>query len=1062
MRARGARLLAVLITTTVGTSLAAVPTRPEAAPLRAATPAPVTITLDRAPAQHPSRTPVTVSGTSTAPPGSRAVLDYRSADRDRWIRVDLDPTPRRLSFSAFVDLGPTRYRVAIVDGKNRVLARREWRTTGVPGLTVPRPRVGQSFRVMGYVPDDRTHRPATLEQYVGGRWRPLARARATHRVSFPVRLTRLTSLRIRIGGFVSPTVVVDPLLPVRHGVDTDDDGLPDYVEQRFGSGRGSDDADHDGLDDRQELLSQTDPRLADTDGDGLADARDDTDADGLSNLGELRGGSRPDQADTDGDTLDDRRERRLGTSATDGDTDGDGAADADELAVGSDPRTADTDGDGVADGDETDFEVTVESPVLGVTVEATGPAEEVAGISVAAVEQGPLTDDATGYLSTPVDVEVEGDDVTATVAVEIDPATVPEGHEVALAHLGDGGLVMDLPAGQTYDPDTGVLTAQADDFSPFVAVDLTALRQLFSIEIKQPREGSGEVASIDAVLAIDSSGSMVSNDPEDLRLDASKEFVGTLLDGDRAGVVDFDSAAYVAQGLTTDFDAVRAAIDLIDSSGGTDIGAAVSTSLGELDAQSDGRGRVVVLLTDGDGDYDEALTERAVATRTTIYTVGLGSGVNTTLLDDIATSTGGKFFYVGDADDLADAYDRIGDAIGVPDTDGDGISDDAETNGWHTSRGSLYRTDPAEADTDGDGLTDGQEAGALVSNLAGSSSYRGVSDPTRVDTDGDHGDDYIEREAGTSPLLQDTDGDGLTDFRELAEYLSDPLSADHDHDGRRDDQEVRDGTDPYLYDLSGLDRVAAVSGGYLFGDWQWGAEHVGGLSVDVRESGEYLLGQFVSGVLVVGDVRDIVANIGTGDFGTALWTAVGFVPGFGDGAKFLSTVAKFATRSKRGARAAVWFNRFFYRSQKIKDVRRSVRSTITSNRTLFRLVVDTSAPVKRLDLRHTWRNEGYLSKGYKAINIVKNGTDIGVHLAGVSEVRWLEPQVDYAGRQVGANRVNLQYNYQGRHYVVQFFRPLKSDPGSAKRIQETYVRLLSNDPKLSEDQIKLELKGTPQ
>src|SRR5581483_6321110 len=36
-----------------------------------------------------------------------------------------------------------------------------------------------------------------------------------------------------------------------------------------------------------------------------------------------------------------------------------------------------------------------------------------------------------------------------------------------------------------------------------------------------------------------------------------------------------------------------------------------------------------------------------------------------------------------------------------PDTDGDGLSDDDETN--------VYHTDPNNPDTDGDGLTDGQE-----------------------------------------------------------------------------------------------------------------------------------------------------------------------------------------------------------------------------------------------------------------------------------------------------------------------------------------------------------------
>jgi secreted protein with Ig-like and vWFA domain len=71
-------------------------------------------------------------------------------------------------------------------------------------------------------------------------------------------------------------------------------------------------------------------------------------------------------------------------------------------------------------------------------------------------------------------------------------------------------------------------------------------------------------------------------------------------------------------------------------------------SLDHLDRQGTvGNDRVVVLVTAG--AYDTALTARARASMTTIYTVGLGASVNTALLQDIAAQTGGTYCPVAQA-----------------------------------------------------------------------------------------------------------------------------------------------------------------------------------------------------------------------------------------------------------------------------------------------------------------------------------------------------------------------------------------------------------------------------
>ncbi|WP_336244715.1 OmpA family protein [Natronogracilivirga saccharolytica] len=127
-------------------------------------------------------------------------------------------------------------------------------------------------------------------------------------------------------------------------VDTDGDGVPDYVELEIGTDPENPDTDGDGLTDGEELYEHnTDPLVADTDGDGLSDGDE-----------VLVYGTDPLNPDTDGDGLSDGDEiLRYRTDPLDSDSDDDGLSDYDEIYVhGTDPNNPDTDGDGFTDGQE--------------------------------------------------------------------------------------------------------------------------------------------------------------------------------------------------------------------------------------------------------------------------------------------------------------------------------------------------------------------------------------------------------------------------------------------------------------------------------------------------------------------------------------------------------------------------------------------------------------------------------------------------------------------------------------------------------------------------------------
>jgi len=194
--------------------------------------------------------------------------------------------------------------------------------------------------------------------------------------------------------------------------DSDADGLPDWLEVQGITDPAADhdgdglsnldeyqthrsdprltDTDGDGLEDGQEVAQGTDADRADSDFDGLpdgwevlhglnpldpADAATDPDNDGYTNLEEYQEDLDPTFAeDSDGDGIPDGIERDLIYRTPSGgwgffninnpDTDGNGTPDGledydldsltvlDELTLGTDPNLADTDADGVNDGNE--------------------------------------------------------------------------------------------------------------------------------------------------------------------------------------------------------------------------------------------------------------------------------------------------------------------------------------------------------------------------------------------------------------------------------------------------------------------------------------------------------------------------------------------------------------------------------------------------------------------------------------------------------------------------------------------------------------------------------------
>ena len=146
--------------------------------------------------------------------------------------------------------------------------------------------------------------------------------------------------------------------------DTDSDGLSDSDEVNGSTNPIVADTDNDGLLDGAELsLTKTDPVVADSDGDGVLDGEDDKDSDGLTNAQEvILYQTNPLLADTDNDGLSDPTEIQLQfdpnipTSLEDIVTDfSQLRVEYDAVVIDRDSRFVDTDADGITDTRETEL-----------------------------------------------------------------------------------------------------------------------------------------------------------------------------------------------------------------------------------------------------------------------------------------------------------------------------------------------------------------------------------------------------------------------------------------------------------------------------------------------------------------------------------------------------------------------------------------------------------------------------------------------------------------------------------------------------------------------------------
>lgn len=129
----------------------------------------------------------------------------------------------------------------------------------------------------------------------------------------------MSKIRLILFGAVVAALLAVPGAAMAKSRDRDHDKLPDKWEKKFHLSthkkNANGDPDRDGLNNLGEFRSRTNPRRADTDGDGINDANDDQDNDGVENAEEMQEHTNPCDRDTDNDGVNDGEET-IGTVAS--------------------------------------------------------------------------------------------------------------------------------------------------------------------------------------------------------------------------------------------------------------------------------------------------------------------------------------------------------------------------------------------------------------------------------------------------------------------------------------------------------------------------------------------------------------------------------------------------------------------------------------------------------------------------------------------------------------------------------------------------------------------------
>lgn len=179
----------------------------------------------------------------------------------------------------------------------------------------------------------------------------------------------------------------------------------------------------------------------------------------------------------------------------------------------------------------------------------------------------------------------------------------------------------------------------------------TPLEEILPVDMEM--KVKGKVPNLGLMLVIDKSGSMTDGQYGLSKIDIAKEAsikaINSLKHKDKIGVIAFDDSVQTVVPLefVNNEDDIKSSIGTIRSGGGTSIIPALDEAYKAL-KKADTKLKHIILLTDGQAErsgYDKIIEDMNKA-GITISTLAVGDGADTTLLEGIAESGLGRYYFV--------------------------------------------------------------------------------------------------------------------------------------------------------------------------------------------------------------------------------------------------------------------------------------------------------------------------------------------------------------------------------------------------------------------------------